>query len=203
VGEFPRENQLAEIGAGPIEWVYTASTRTERQAMTAPTEKQLDLALDGEFKNNPAFCRWFLDRTKFLQHDGRYCSSRSNHPWGPIPCSLSNPVTGRIDTTIKESETDVLVVFEASTGERFALHVENKIGMGRFTLLQAELYPQRAAHWAGNPKYGNYREFETVLVAPRVFYERNEVAVKQFFHRFVPHEDFAAFIPLFGGPNAE
>jgi hypothetical protein len=116
---------------------------------------------------------------------------------------LTDSGTGRVETTIKESETDVLVVFETSNGERFALHIENKVESGKFTPHQAQLYSQRARHWIDNPKYGNYRDFETILIAPRTFYERHEAVVNEYFNRFVAHEDIAAFIPLFGGPQAE
>jgi hypothetical protein len=170
---------------------------TWNSPMNSVTEKQLDIALENEFKTNPVFCRWFLDHTKFSKQEANYYWSRADHPWGRFPYTANDPATGTLETVIREGETDVLVVFETSDRRHVALHIENKVGAGRFTALQAELYSQRAAHWLRNPNYGNYSEFETVLIAPRVFFERNRALIDRYFDRYISHEDISAFIPLF------
>lgn len=50
--------------------------------MAAPTEKELDAALEIAFKSNPEFTRWFLSKTKFADRSATYLWSRSDHPWG-------------------------------------------------------------------------------------------------------------------------
>lgn len=125
-----------------------------------------------------------------------YLWSRSNHPWGRVSRTTQDPITGESVTIIKEGETDVLVVFTTTNGQRFALHIENKVSFGKFMPDQPELYAVRAHQWMGNPKYQSYTDFETVLVAPKMFYQRNESACR-LFHRYIPHEDIAQFIPLF------
>ena len=94
---------------------------------------------------------------------------------------------------------DVLAVFETTTEPkcRFALHIENKLATGNFTQLQPELYAARAAAWSGKPKYQNYESWETVLVAPRSFYERFRNDASKF-NRFIAHEELADFIDEFG-----
>ena len=164
--------------------------------MTAPTEKQLDAALEESFKSDSSFTRWFLSKTKFSGRSATYFWSRSDHPWGTIDYVTTNPVTGVEETSRKECETDVLVVLEAENGDRFALHIENKIGTGKFTTLQPELYRPRAEQWKGNPKYRSYTDFDTVLVAPQQFQERN-AAQAGLFGCFISHEEISKFIPLF------
>ncbi len=164
--------------------------------MTEATEKDLDLALDAAFKESPQFVSWFLRRTKFANSGGRYHWSRSNHPWRPIKLDWINPVTGEHEVVVRESETDILVVFKAEDGSAFALHIENKKKDGKFEPLQPDMYPYRARQWLGDPKYRSYSDFQTVLVAPKEFYERNQSDVVKF-DCYVPYEDIAAHIPLF------
>lgn len=169
--------------------------------MTAPTEKQLDAALEDAFKSDPAFTQWFLAQTKFTDREATYFWSRSDHPWGRILYTTKNVDTGASDISVKECETDVLVVFRAKDDERIALHIENKIGTGKFTALQPEMYAQRAEQWKGNPKYGAYADFETVLVAPHLYQERN-ASQASIFSRFIAHEEIARYIPEFGQLSA-
>ena len=164
--------------------------------MSKVSEKQLDLALDDAFQHNPVFSTWFVDQTKFAGTGATYLWSRSNHPWSRVTHTTLDPITGESVTTIKEGETDVLVVFTAVNGLRFALHIENKVSIGKFMPEQPELYAVRARQWLGNPKYESYTDFETVLVTPKAFYHRNEQACRVF-DRYIPHEDIAQFIPLF------
>ena len=164
--------------------------------MEQPTEKQLDKALENAFRRSQQFCDWFLSNTKFAAQPARYFWSRSDHPWGRIPVPVTDSDSGGTGLTISESETDVLVVFEANSGSRFALHIENKLANGHFTSNQSELYVHRAKHWLGDAKYQSYTDFETVLVAPKVFFERNRDDAQKF-DRFVSHEEIAKHVPLF------
>ena len=164
--------------------------------MTMPTEKQLDHALNNAFVEQPEFARWFLSMTKFSEVDAKYLWSRADNPWGKVKLEVYNSETGVIETVEKESETDLLVVFEVSPALRIALHIENKLASGRFTHLQPELYAARANAWKGNPRYENYSEWETILVAPLSFCKRNSEDVEKFGH-VIFHEDLAHYIPEF------
>ena len=165
--------------------------------MASITEKVLDKAIEDAFRSSPAFANWFLAQTKFAHESASYCWSRSNHPWGKVPLPVRDPETGDIAIQHFESETDILVVFATGKGQRFALHIENKLANGAFTHQQPDLYGPRAQLWRNNPKYGSYTEYETVLIAPRMFYERwIEGAGK--FDRYIAHEDIAAHLPIFG-----
>jgi hypothetical protein len=170
--------------------------------MSAPTEKQLDAALDVALKERPEFAQWFLSKTKFSGRNAKYHWSRSDHPWGTINYTFTNPDTGASETVRKECETDVLAVFHTHDGEAVALHIENKIGSGKFTALQPELYGPRAEQWKSNPKFQSYTDFQTVLVAPNQFRERNQTQA-EIFDCFISHEEIAQFIPLFGHAGSE
>jgi len=151
------------------------------------TEKDLDKAIEAKFRKSGEFVTWFLSRTKFANRAANLVHLRSNHPWY------------QSETTGVQSETDILVVFEDAGGSnRFAIHIENKLSSGSFTENQPDLYRERAAEWVGREKYGNYDDFEVVLIAPRAFYERNGDQCR-IFDRYVAHEDIAEFIPEFGG----
>lgn len=160
------------------------------------TEKQLDLSLEQALKESEEFRGWFLSKTGFLREQAILVLSRSNWPWGRVKLRLWNPETQTYETATREGETDLLVVFQSARRGRFALHIENKLHSGRFTDRQPELYRARAAAWAGNAKYGDYEEWETVLVAPLEFYERNMYEASKF-SRFISHEDIAVHIREF------
>lgn len=107
-----------------------------------------------------------------------------------------DPRTGAKGFRRVESETDILVVFRKPDLTRFALHIENKLASGTFTPDQPDLYAGRARRMAGNPKYGDYSDFETVLIAPRKFYERwPEGSAK--FDCYVSHEDISTRLQEF------
>ena len=167
-------------------------------ATTKPTEKELDRAIEDKFKEeSQVFTRWVLERTKFRGIDARFSWSRSNNPWGSVKLPVINPQTGATEFVVKEGETDVLVVFQTTSLKKIALHIENKLLSGRFTPFQPELYQARAKKWQGNAKYGDYEDWETVLIAPQQFFERfSEDAAK--FDRFISHEEIALHIPSFG-----
>ena len=155
--------------------------------MAKYTEKQLDKQFHAKFEQSDEFSAWFLNRTKFAGRATRLILLRSNHPW------YQSKKTG------VQSETDILIVLEdVNTRGRFAVHVESKLANGKFEPNQPELYHERAADWRGMAKYGAYDDYEVVLIAPRVFYDRYHEQSK-IFHRYVPHEDIAHFIPEFGG----
>jgi hypothetical protein len=105
----------------------------------------LDQELEKAFRDNADFRNWFLSRTRFAGRATSYVPSRSDHPWGKFPIELPNPETGVSEIVNKEGETDVLVVLESNEKVRIALHIENKLGSGRFTKFQSELYQARAA----------------------------------------------------------
>jgi hypothetical protein len=58
------------------------------------------------------------------------------------------------------------------------------------------MYPQRAEHWKNDEKRGSYADFDTVLLAPLVFKERN-AGQAALFGCFISHEEISAFIPEF------
>jgi hypothetical protein len=160
------------------------------------SEKLLDLALETAFKESPEFCYWFLQKTKFSENNAKYHWSRSDHPWGRIKLNYKNPQTGIEEVVIKESETDVLVVFKNQDNSVFALHIENKLKDGKFEPLQPDMYSIRARQWLGNPKYQSYSDFQTVLVAPREFHERNTSEAGKF-ECYISHEEISEHIAIF------
>jgi hypothetical protein len=163
---------------------------------TRTTEKTLDLALERVFNASPIFLRWFLERTRFAAEDAKIVLTRANSPWGKARLRVWNEAAESYEAVDREGETDVLVVLQSKRRGRFALHLENKLANGSFTLLQPEAYRARAAAWAGKQKYGDYEEWETVLVAPQAFYEKNQYDSMKF-DRFVSHEQIAPHIPEF------
>lgn len=169
--------------------------------MNKNSESMLDIALDEALRTNAAFVAWLLSQTKFAHLQACYHWSRADNPWGTITITVTEPHTGKSSTVRRESETDVLVVFITNDGYRFALHIENKLASGSFTPGQPEMYPIRAEQWKGLARYENYQDFETVLVAPRAFYERNKEKV-DLFDRYISHESIAEFIPEFAVPSS-
>lgn len=160
------------------------------------TEKELDQALESAIKSNAAFRVWFLRKTQSGSGFPNLVWSRSDHPWGKVRLILPNPVTGALEAVEREGETDVLVVLEGEKGRRLGLHIENKLGNGGFTPYQADVYAARADAWRGLEKYGAYQEWETVLVAPRAFYEAHLAEAAEF-TSFVAHEELAQWLPEF------
>lgn len=164
--------------------------------MKAATEKELDLALDKALAESAEFADWFLARTSFAGNRGTRVWSRSNHPWGRVPMQIVDPVTRSTETVVKESETDILVVYQLDNGTRVGLHIENKVGLGKFRPNQADFYAQRARAWAGVERYGNYSTWGTVLVAPEGFRARFPEESSKF-DAFISHEDISQFVPRF------
>lgn len=159
------------------------------------TEKELDKALAKALEHDPKLVSWIVSKTKFAGRDVEFRSCRSDYIWGVHPFVFRNQETGVEESTSRESETDVLLLL--NDGDRVvALHIENKLGGGAFTQLQPEMYPQRAEHWKNDKKRGGYADFDTVLLAPLVFKERNAEQAA-LFGCFISHEDIAAYIPEF------
>jgi hypothetical protein len=131
------------------------------------------------------FFNWILGKTKFADCSARIVLLRADNPW------YQSKANG------KQSETDILLVCEdKKSTKRFALHFENKLADGHFMPEQPEQYELRAREWMNMPKFANYSDFETILVAPHAFYKRNDDKVHHF-NKFIPHEDIAIFIPEF------
>lgn len=159
-------------------------------------EKDLDRALANELESNPAFLNWLISQTKFAGRGATFRSCRSDHPWGSHPFPSINPDNGESIITKRQSETDVLLIVTDKDDRLLGIHIENKVGAGKFTESQSDMYVHRAAHWVGNPRYGGYVEFETVLLAPEAFRKRNAAQARQF-GCFISHEAVALHIPLF------
>jgi hypothetical protein len=142
-------------------------------------------AFVAKIQTSPDFISWLLNKTKFKGADVVLKLARCDNPWYRAP------------TTGRESETDILIVFEyRDRPERFALHIENKRLGDKFRLDQPKLYHERAKDWSNVPKWGSYGEFEVLLIAPREFYARNKEQ-SDIFHHYVSHEEIAVFIPDF------
>lgn len=160
------------------------------------TEKQLDQALDTALRDNEVFLAWFIGKLNRGVAYPRRHWSRANYVWGKVKLLLPNPSTGALEAVWREGETDVLLVLEGPSGQRLGVHIENKLATGHFTQYQPEVYAARAEAWVGDPKYESYQQWETVLLAPHAFYERNRLEACKF-TTFVSHEEVALWLPLF------
>lgn len=165
------------------------------------TEKQLDLALEQGIRSDSKFRTWFLSQTRTGSKFPTLVTIRANNPWGKVRMVLPNSTTGALEATRRESETDVLAIFESSNGQRLAFHIENKLANGSFTPYQPDMYAARAEAWRQIPKYGNYDEWETVLIAPASFVQGKQAEVAKFMS-FISHESIAPHLPAFGAADA-
>jgi hypothetical protein len=161
-----------------------------------PREKVLDRALESALIQDASFRQWFIDKTRFKGTIPTCHWSRSDNPWCRVTLYLPNPHTGKAELVKRDGETDILFVFQAESGRRLALHIENKLASGRFTLYQPEVYEARAKLWVRNTDYGNYDEWETVLVAPSSFLKRNSASAQKF-GVSIAHEDIAVYLSIF------
>ena len=159
-------------------------------------EKQLDAVLKSCLKGDKTFLNWFLSKTKKGSSYNTIVLLRADYPWGKFRAILPNPSTGAIEAVIREAETDVLLVVENGNGNRLGIHIENKLATGQFTPYQPEMYATRAEAWRNNIKYGKYDEWETVLIAPLAFMEKNRTDAQKFVS-FISHEELATKIPAF------
>lgn len=158
------------------------------------SEKQIDPIIEKAFNDSADFVEWFLNKTKFKGSDAKCVWSRSDHPWGRFTFNIREPKSGELKEITRDSETDVLIVFEESNSKRFALHIENKLAEGHFTKYQPEMYKMRAESWLRNNNYGDYSDFETILFSPLSFYKKNKDSAKAF-DRYVSYEEASIFIP--------
>jgi hypothetical protein len=146
------------------------------------TERALDQLFRMHLDLTPEFAPWLLSRTKFAGVNAKLVNEPWQFQW------YRSPTTGI------ESETDIFLVFQRLDAPgRFALHIENKMANGKFTPNQPRLYHVRANDWMTKRRYNDY---ETVLIAPRSFYAKYKTGAEEF-HRYIPHEDIARFIPQF------
>ena len=158
-------------------------------------EEQLDHAFAEMLQQDSAFRNWllggsrfsrFLDRARLL--DEEQASARNaKHWWKHWWCRLPDG---------SESETDVFAVFEPDGGHRFAFHIENKPAHGKLLFEQAAAYRPRAIFMAGQPRFLDYRDFETIVMAPKRFLEMNAECCRQF-DRQLSYEDICEHVPLF------
>jgi hypothetical protein len=162
-------------------------TMIVKNSTSRTKEAELDVAFEDTAKTSVVFVNWLLTELGYAGLDATLVFSRSDNPW----------YRGVWNGQKRDSETDVLLVFEIKTsGERFAFHIENKIN-SPFEPDQPELYKIRAADCANKLKWGNYQSFKTVLIAPRSYFDLHQAKASIFDH-FIAHEDLAMFIPKFG-----
>lgn len=160
------------------------------------SEKDLDRALHRALETDRSLREWFLAQLRHGQGYWNLVFCRSDHPWGKVRLILPNKSTGALEAVDREGETDVLAVFENSSRSRLGVHIENKLASGVFTPYQPEVCAARAERWVGIKKYGDYHQWETVLLAPSSFITRNTEGARKFTTRIL-HEQIAAFIPAF------
>jgi ADP-ribosyl-[dinitrogen reductase] hydrolase len=130
-------------------------------------EKDLDEALAIALRGNQRFADWLLSQTPFDKTSARVDWVRADNPWTTSIVQTRDSETGEITARPMQGETDVLAVYETNDGVRIGLHIENKMSGASFRTLQAERYRSRAQQWVGNPKYGNYSHWLTVVIAPK------------------------------------
>lgn len=146
-----------------------------------------ELALDRCFWNavssSPPFFAWLVSKTKF---SGRSLSLVIDEKW--------HQRWYRDPETKEESETDILLMLEdTKTGERLALHIENKPPHGKWRRNQPENYRKRAENRMGALHYTSY---QTVLLAPALFIVRHRIEAAHF-ELWLAYEDVATYIPDF------
>ncbi len=159
-------------------------------------EVELDHAFTETFEASAAFRRWILANSRFSRHSDTARLLRDEqararesarhwwkHWWSYMPDGTS-------------SETDIFAVFEIDGGRRFALDIENKPAHGKIELRQAADYRRRAVLWANDPRYLNYEDFETVLIAPAAFIAAHGVCVSEF-DRSLAYEAIGEWVPAF------
>ena len=80
--------------------------------------------------------------------------------------------------TGKDSETDILLMFADNvSGERYALHIENKPDHGKWMPDQAANYRRRAVNRMSKWRYV---DFQTMIMAPQTFIDRYADDVAEF-----------------------
>lgn len=141
------------------------------------------------------FRQWVLGQTKFANRSSatlvldelsaRPAKAWWRHWWTRLPDG-------------SESETDVFAVFhDSADGLRFALHVECKIGTGRFQVNQPAQYAVRGEFMKTN-KWVPYDDFDTLLLAPQSFGHKHPTEAAAF-GSFVSFEQIADLLEGFRG----
>lgn len=163
------------------------------------TEDQLCELFAEKVKDVPQFTAWLLRLTKFapyasharLLHDEQMSIRPRNRWWRHWWCNAPG-------LTKQGRETDIFMVFEVTEPIpfRFALHVENKLGNGRFTDGQAQDYSVRASAMTDRADYLNHTDFTTILLAPKKFVDRFPIESEQF-DVFLSYADVSTWIPQF------
>ena len=146
-----------------------------------------ELSLDHCFwrglSGSAAFRNWLVSRTKFRD----------------LPLSLVTDEKWhqrwyRDSDTKKDSETDILLLFvNDHTGDRYALHIENKPDHRKWEPDQVENYSKRAVNRMTSWRY---IDFQTVLLAPFSFVQRHPCEASQF-QLTLTYEEVGAFVPEF------
>jgi hypothetical protein len=165
------------------------------------TEAILDEALARALFNDQRIAAWFFARTLFAGEVASCVFCRCDNPWSSVRLEVRNALTGEVETLVRQCETDVLAVFATRDGRRLALHIENKLADGSFTRHQPELYRARKSQWKSRDKLGAYTDATTVLIAPKVFYERLRDCAT-LFDSYISHEEISEYVPEFGAPPA-
>ena len=143
---------------------------------------------------------WLLRKTKFARHadecrllDEEQMSVRPRKRWW-------RHWWCHVHELAKDRETDIFMVFEVkSPFKRFAFHVENKLANSKFEEGQAEAYKPRGRQMLNQPAYLSHSDFQTVLLAPQNFRDRNTEKA-DLFDVFIAYEDVAKFLSAYATP---
>ncbi|OAH31742.1 hypothetical protein AX289_27615 [Methylorubrum populi] len=158
-------------------------------------EAEFDHAFAAGLEGSPDLRAWLLAGGRFaryaltarLMREEQAAARKAAHWWKHWWCTMPDGSQG---------ETDIFAVFEDPVGGRFAIHVENKPPHGVLGFAQAAAYRRRAAFKANDSRWLDYRDFETILLAPAAFLAANGECLRQF-DRGISYEEVAAFVPLF------
>ena len=147
------------------------------------SELDLDRLFWGVISTDADFRRWVVGKTKFAHLNLELVTAEKWHQrW------YRDPVTKR------DSETDILLMFtEVGSGERYAIHIENKPDHRRWEPLQFENYRKRALDRREKWKYV---DFQTALLASCGFIERHPNEAGHFDIRLT-YEEVSKFVPAF------
>lgn len=162
-------------------------------------ESDLDRAFANQLASSTGFSKWVLERTKFahlsdiavLLQEEQIRAKPNKKPenwWRHWWCRLEDG---------SESETDIFAVYSnPNTGDRFALHIEDKPPHGKFTPNQFLNYDRRARFMANEPEYLEYGDFTTILLAPESFIQGNREQA-EYFDCQITYESVSEFVPEF------
>lgn len=146
-----------------------------------------ELSLDHCFWRKISSCtifrQWLVSQTRFRGLPLSLVTSEKWHQrWYRDPETKRGP------------ETDILLIFADSyTGDRYALHIENKPAYRTWEPDQARNYLKRAAN---RMKAWRYVDFQTVLSAPSSFIRRHPHEASHF-HLTLSYEEVGRFVPEF------